>query len=894
MNIFARLTNQSLKKNRTRTLVTIIGIILSTAMICAVTTFTSSFLHFLLDNSIYNNGSWHGHLCSADKKTSEALAGDERISDVLYLQQLGYAQLEDSKNPYKPYLYILSAQRNPSDMLAVHITSGRFPESAREILLPEHLRTNGGIRYELGQTISLPMGHRELDGEILTQQNPAYIFEQAQEIPSGESFVLRETRTYEVVGFYERADYELEPYSAPGYLAFTLTQGPADKTALTDVYFKTTNPQDTYDLQLKSGLRIRCNTDVLAFQGAFLYKTFGYAMNGLIAIVVGLILFGAVALIYNAFSISVSERTKQFGLLSSMGATKRQISGMIRREALTVSAIGIPLGIAAGIGGIGITLLCIGDRFTQIMSGGGYAIPLRLYVSPASVIFAAVIALVTVVISAWVPAMRARRVTAMEAIRETRDVRPRPRDTKTSKLTWHLFGLPGVLGSRYYKRSRKKYRATVLSLFMSIVLFISSSAVTDYVVTAVEHTSTATGYDIGMHGRLDDLKPEVLFREALNTEGITDGALLSSSYIDSQVSPDILTDQWLEFQNEGRTEETVFFPITVTFVDDDSFLQMVRENRLDPELFLDPEHPRGIALDGSTVFNYEAQRFEILHIFQKDTMQIVSTFQKVMDGYTYQGETKDAKGNILSVYEAEDGTRLLLPPEEAFGTTTLDVAAVIENLPYFCDSRNYAEILYPMSQRKHLSREDFVMDNGLFTCRMRSSNHKESTKALKTMLTDKSLQGSIHVNDYAEDYEGQRNLIAILRVFTTGFIVLISLIAATNVFNTVTTNMNLRRREFAMLRSVGMTKKGFARMLGYECLLYGSRALLWGLPVSFLMTVMIWKTVAGLMRLRMFLPWKAVGISVISVFTLVFATMLYAMHRLSRENLIDTLKNDNI
>ena len=174
-----------------------------------------------------------------------------------------------------------------------------------------------------------------------------------------------------------------------------------------------------------------------------------------------------------------------------------------------------------------------------------------------------------------------------------------------------------------------------------------------------------------------------------------------------------------------------------------------------------------------------------------------------------------------------------------------------------------------------------------------SSDHTASFENLATMLTENGLS-SRQLFDYAANAETNRNVVTIIRVFAYGFIVLISLIAAANVFNTISTNISLRRREFAMLKSVGMTQKGFRRMMNYECLLYGSKALLLGLPVSCGITYLIYRAVTTAYETSFHLPWAAIGIAVLSVFLVVFATMMYSMSKVKKDNPIDALKNENL
>ena len=472
MNVFNKVTLESLKKNRTRTIVTIIGIMLSAAMICASTTLVSSMQNFVLRCAIHIDGDWYGAVYDAAYKDYEDIRDSDRVSSAAYAQVLGYAKI-DSANERKPYLYVLGGDVASGyfETMPVHLILGALPKDSTEIILPEHLTSNGKVNYKLGDTVTLDVGDRTLDGRRLGQDTPVYTYdsETQVEIMSGERLENTEPRTYTVVGIYERPTFE--DYSAPGYTALTAAATKSADQAPIHCYFKLHKPAGVYDFMKEMGYtqeyRYAYNTKVLLYSGTAPFDSFLTAFYSLAAIIIALIVFGSVSLIYNAFSISVSERTRQFGLLSSVGATRKQLRRMVLFEALAVSIVGIPLGILVGIGGIGITLLLIGDKFFSIVR---VDIPMRLCVSWQAVVIAAVIALVTVLISAWIPSKRATGVSAVEAIRQSMDIKVSGRPVRTSKLAYKLFGLPGVLAGKHYKRNRKKYRTTVVSLFMSIVL----------------------------------------------------------------------------------------------------------------------------------------------------------------------------------------------------------------------------------------------------------------------------------------------------------------------------------------------------------------------------------------------------------------------------------------
>ncbi|MBQ7810226.1 MAG: ABC transporter permease, partial [Clostridia bacterium] len=352
MNVFNKVTLQSLKKNKTRTIVTIIGIMLSAAMICAVTTFTSSMQKFSLDYAIYMEGDWHSCAENVSVEDFEKISSDERVSQCGYAQPLGYAKVE-SENKYKPYINVLAGDKEGFyNMVPFRLITGRMPQSPDEIVLSETFYSDGNSGFKEGDKVTLEMGKRTRNGLTLGQSDHICVYnaDTAQEVFLEEEFVKGESRTYTVVGVCEAFSYD--DYRSPGYSAFTLSDGKPLEGLSTDIYYKLNNPKEVYSFAQESGLETIHNTDVLMYMGVSRYDSFLSVLSGLAAVVIVLIMTCSVSLIYNAFSISVSERTKQFGLLASIGATKKQLRKMVLFEALAVSAVGIPLGILVGVGGI--------------------------------------------------------------------------------------------------------------------------------------------------------------------------------------------------------------------------------------------------------------------------------------------------------------------------------------------------------------------------------------------------------------------------------------------------------------------------------------------------------------------------------------------------------------
>ena len=722
---------------------------------------------------------------------------------------------------------------------------------------------------------------------------------------SGERLENTEPRTYTVVGIYERPAFE--DYSAPGYTALTAADPKSAEQSPIHCYFKLHKPAGVYDFMKEMGYtqeyRYAYNTKVLLYSGTAPFDSFLTAFYSLAAIIIALIVFGSVSLIYNAFSISVSERTRQFGLLSSVGATRKQLRRMVLFEALAVSIVGIPLGILVGIGGIGITLLLIGDKFFSIVR---VDIPMRLCVSWQAVVIAAVIALVTVLISAWIPSKRATSVSAVEAIRQSMDIKVSGRPVRTSKLAYKLFGLPGVLAGKHYKRNRKKYRTTVVSLFMSIVLFVSAAAFTDYMMESAEGGLASDQFDLIYAAESDAssaMTPDALLELLFSEQNVTGGTYTKKQFLQGDISREYVTamfaDRFADFgmEREDAAPKELGISGYLYFVADAEFNRLLEKYNLKEADYYDRDNPLGIALDRNIEFDRRLEKYVTLDTLKGDGCVIEGLYYVEIDGYYRKDSRIDENGNKVVLYQSRDNENdiIELPYEESFAKYTLRSEKTIEEAPFFVSRSTPVAInmIYPYSILESVIPEAALNQFRNTEYFLTSSNHTASFENLATVLTENGLS-SRQLFDYAANAETNRNVVTIIRVFAYGFIVLISLIAAANVFNTISTNISLRRREFAMLKSVGMTQKGFRRMMNCECLLYGSKALLLGLPVSCCITYLIYRAVTTAYETSFHLPWAAIGIAVLSVFLVVFATMMYAMRKVKKDNPIDALKNENL
>lgn len=873
MNVMNRITLKSLLKNRTRTIVTIIGVILSAAMITAVTTLIASLQAYTVNYTIYTEGDWHAVFENVTLNDYQSLLQEEELKDLVAIRADGYANLQGGKNLYKPYLRILEMQEEAFEHMPIRLIEGRLPQNENEVVLSEHILSNGGVEYRIGDTLTLAVGQRLLeDGTVLTDRDAFYLTEDG--IPE-EALVTTKERNFTVVGICKRTSYSLEGFSSPGYTIFTtinmdqLTD--ADKMS---VYFQAKKPKDIFSLTEKIAneygfKQISYNSEYLRYMGISNDNSFNRVLYSLGTILIGLIMIGSITLIYNSFAISVSERRKQFGLLSSVGATAKQRMNSVFFESLVIAGIGIPIGIGSGIAGIGITLYLLRAQFVSLF-GGNHQVELVLTVSIPSIIIAVIVALITILISAYIPARRSKKVSAMEAIRQTEDIKLKARQVKTLKLTRKLIGMEGDLALKNFKRNRRRYRSTVISLFISVVLFIAASSFAMYLKDSVVNVYENTDYDLSIYfndstviQELDDKVGDVL-EEILALEDIKQGSVARAMYAYTCLTKEQVEENYYKqrIELEQRTDgENLEAWVSIYSVDEKTFTTYVEELGLDPKDYSNPEAPAGIMIDKQHYYDSIEQRYINSNLLREGSLESISLFQ----------------------YDEEQPQKFM----------DIAVGAFAETAPFgvmdYTTSGSLILVINDQIRETAFSHlEDKWYGLNMFFA---SDNPNKSEEDIKNIFYEADMQ-SIHIYNQAEALQANRNIILIISVFSYGFIVLISLITIANVFNTISTNVNLRRREFAMLKSVGMTQKGFNKMLNFECVFYGLKALLYGIPVAIGVTYLIYRSVNNGVEMGFYLPTSSIVISVLSVFLVVFISMMYSMSKIRNENILDALKSE--
>lgn len=854
-SIFRKVAWQGMKGNRTRTFVTVVGAMLSTALFTTIVTFGTSLMGYMADSEIAKGGNWHILFSGISASRLQEWREDEEVLESVSFENIGYALLPgaDEQSADKPYLFVAGFTDETFEKLPVNLISGRKPENSSEIIVPaDSIAAKAGIRIRLKDTLTLQPGEREYDGKILTQCN-TYV--EGEKLVYGSEYTDKGAeRTYTVVGTFERPGFEM--HESPGYTVITKVDS-AEEVSSYSFYAALKNPRSVRDYGESKGgeSAFAVNEDLLRFMGITENKvlnTFMYTVGGVLALI---IMIGSVFLIYNSFNISLNERVHQYGILMSVGATAKQLRGAVLFEGVCIGCMGIPAGIAAGIGCVSLLLPVVEKNFANILnSGEGF----RLTVSFRALAIAALFGLITILISAWLPAKKAVKRPIMDCIRGSGEIKLEAKKIRISKGAWKRYGLEGTLALKNFKRNRKKYRSIVLSLTLSVVLTVAGSTF-GTAVKKLTGAYTGQAADGDIQFITDDMTEEefdALYRKMEGTEGISRSTWQADYFYRARTDelPEDFLASYRAAMGEGGAGAGQEITLYTQFIDDDVYQEFVENLGLPAAEYMGPDGKILICVMNSV---------EHTTFFEGQSMNFV--FRSAADG---------TEKTVCATFE---------------NNYPLDGVYILEGDPTYVFN-----VTAPLSMRERFAGLETVDDKVHLGVFFWSENPTETLRQIQALLLTEEIMANYNLYNVARAFELYRNADFIIDIFTWVFVFMISLIAVANVFNTISTNIRLRRRELAMLRSVGMSDRGFNRMMRFECAFYGMRTLFVGIPISLLLSWMIHTVIMSVEELDMAftVPWGALGISIVEVFGIVFVTMAYAVGKIRKENIIDALRDE--
>lgn len=834
MNILNKLTIKHLIMNKKRTLVSIIGIILSTALMVGIGLLISTILTSERLNAIKTYGNHHVSFNSLKQEDLNLISKNINVSEVKYYVPLGFTKV-DSSYDSKPYIYITEGSKELLNSL--NIIEGSLPTNDQELLISSNLILKNNASLKVGDTVTFDIGSRIVDNEEL---DISYNYSLSSSWDNDileynqEEININLTKTYKIVGIVAKTPYE--SFSDAGVMAFSLNTNNANKY---NAFVEFAKPKKTYEytnnilniLSEKVGYEV--NQNILYYYGVSKYSNINETIMPLLLIALSVISVGCIIVIYNSFAISAMERKKSFGIYSSIGATPKQIKKTVLYEAFIVGFIGIVIGIIGAFCGIYIVSLIINHLLADAL-GYKFIFSINLLYIIIPLIFMVIV----IFISAYLPARRSSKVSPIVAIRGNDDIKISKKEVKAPKYITKIFGIEGNIAYKNIKRNKKKYRITIISLFISIVMFNTFTSFLSYIIKSSD-TVDYYDYDLGLDfsGSINDIKDDIAY--------IKSNYNLTKSLRAIDLNSPLVTN----FTKQDLTEDYQEF---IGFDDNQIPVNLIVLTNEDYNKITDKE---ALLLNNKyiTLYNNNDRKTKNINVFTNNNYDInikMGDNIYTLEAYTYN--------------------------EDIYGLKNFKYQSLITMI---------------ISENTYFNKLNFKGEiNSMLV--LNSKEYKQIYEDIK----NKEINFKTKVSMYSPEIEmaNVKNLILAIKILVYGFITLVTSIGVTSVINTINTNINLRRKEFAMLRSIGLTPKGFNKLLFFESLFFGLKSLIYGIPVSLAINFLIALSINNVIETKMIISWSSLLISVLVVFLIVIISMNYASKKIKRENILEALREENI
>ena len=861
MNILKNIAYKNLQLNKKRNIVTVIGIILSVALITALSSLVVSFKESIINLEKHINGDFHYSFDGVQSNDLGIFENNRSIENFYKVGTLGYAKI-NTENEYKPYAYVITMDKNDFNSVGIELTDGELPKNNNEIIIPRHLRNNGKVDLKVGDTITLEVGSRMSEGYALGQNNP-------YEETNNETIENTVSVTYKVVGIFERPSTALEPFSSPGYTFITtnasgvknytvfarytreglkneykVTAGILGvnekvlKKNIQEFNYKEVNEKE----QGKSKFYFDINRYLIMLETNAYGDSSMKALLVLSTIVTVIIIVTSVYCIKNSFNISITEKTKEYGILKSVGATTSQIKKSVYYEAFLLGCVGIPIGILSGVLASFILIHVVNFFIRSMFVGNEYLI---FKISYLSIVISIILSIITIFMSSKKGAKIASKTSPMVLIRGNDDIKVNSKKLKTPKYINKLFGIGGVVSYKNIKRNKKKYRTTIVSIVMSVSVYIALSYFVntafdvvkmekgDYTYNLV-YTSYTTDYNLNYNNVLNFSKHDTVKKYSIVRMSTITGNFKASK-------------DFKKYNAYTSEEEPILNSVTLISVGKEEYLRYISKLGLNYNNVKD----KGILIDNDIGYDNE---------------------KKLDVSYNM---TDNKKGDIINFTSMK-------------GDKTFDMElASVTNIRPFGYENNYGSLVMVVSD-EYMEKLDKLESVSLY---VESKDPDKLQSDIDKMCKDTE---GCYVNNVDASVKQMKSIYTVIAIFLYGFIIVISLIGITNIFNTITTNMTLRKREFATLKSIGMTSNEFNRMIFLESFFYIFKSLLIGIPIGVLLSYLIFKGFTNQVLFSYKVPFKGIIVSIAVVCLLIVWLNNYSSKKANKGNVIETIRNENI
>lgn len=885
MSITKKLALRHLKQNKTRSVLTVLGITISVVMLTVIFTCATSFAHYYGERAINTNGNWHFFVKTGYESAKKYLLSDSSLKDIgfekdLSTEEQSYKIYSDKAN----YLRTGTIYQGDAQYIKDTVTckyDGALPKSDNEIMVEQSLIKNNGLELKIGDEIKIAVGSRLKGDFVILPIKGNYQF--------GERFEKEKDETFKVVGIL----HDNEPTERGAII-----RGMSDLSSKILVaygklkritpfsYNKINGIYDKFGFtKKKREFNVGENTGFLNSRLAF-----SIDKNNLPQVLkltaIGIVVFAVIfvssfAMIYNSFALSVGEQIKYLGMLSSVGATRKQKKKTLYFEGAILGGIGIILGIALGLLATFISQSTMNAKIVSIMEGYNDNIKYSTHISWWVLCLIVILAALTVFVSIISPVQKAARITAIDAIRKTDEIK-RKGKIRTPFIITKLFGFEGDIAFKNLRRNGRKSRTIIACICICAVLFLSCNYFCETFKEA-SNLDYELPYQLTFQYSAESKAQLEKARNYLKTNKRVKRfySIWSGWYsiLRGEINPyDNSREYDMSFQNESIFVDKYKFIATqdITYtahlLDDEDFDALCKKNGIDYKKYYSPDKDGSIK---TIVINGIDRNDE--PIFNNNLLGKTIGCYDIDSEKTERENKLDENGNQVNFYYKTGRTSLY---------KFCDFIKYDKDNPICNLDSNGIAFYAPKSVYDKL----YDVDNFYFNYGIETDEPYKVEKELKDYLSENEADGDVY-NNYNWMMK-EKSIISAVQFLSYAFILLITLITVFNIINTMTAQIAGRKKELAMLKSVGMTPKEFKKTLIFESMFYGLFGLLFGVPLSLVINRVVGYIISKDNPIPFSVNIWLYLIACVAVFVIIGLTMIYSLKLIKNNSIIDLLKDD--
>lgn len=883
MRSYNEITYRYLKHQKKRTILTVLGIVLSVALITAIFTMAVSLRDKSKRDVIKNTGDYHARFNNITGDKVAKISNNVDIESYAVTRKLGTAiinktsEKELQRNPEKaPYSYLVitaydsvAFKNRPIDLM-----EGRYPQNSEELILDISSLENFKNSPKIGEKIKFSLGLRK-DKDTGRETIDDAWGTNGLSWSSDDLFEVKEEKEFTIVGFSNsRVTSSMGAFS---YGVTFMDRGFWHKDGKYNVYVKATSTRNIYNkleniasnLNLQEvnkdsrGLKydITVNESLLRLYAQSLNSSENRSVMSILLVVITLVIVCTVAVIYNAFQISVLERISQFGILRCTGASPKQIRDIVFKEAGILSLIGIPLGLFSGFISMKLVLYIIG-RFNYNFLGD-----IHIVVSPYVFIAGTLLGLITVYLSAYGPARQAGSVSPMEAVRNAGSFKvDKLKKIKKSTLAKLLFKIEGDIAFKNLRRNRKRFKITVFSMVISIVLYIVFSSFINFIFKmeivnfskkADIQVYTSYGNEGIAESIISDIKklPEVdkVYKRMTSSTNV----LLPTDRINTEA---------VEFTGGYELQKVDNLSVlnnneVISYGDSgfEDLKKILKEGSIDKEA-LNRENGVIVVRTGM-LHNSSINKSALMDVAD---IRVGDTVKISMDNRIFSSEKpKDIEYNEVKILAvAEKGL--------------------------FDEEYNYNGGVNFITTEEVFSRLMDQDENRQLLITLKEGADKENVINYLNELQKKETRYGY--TDYVEHAKESRRESITISIFAYGFIGVITLIGCLNIVNTISTNLILRTKELSMLKAVGMTKGGIEKLVTLEAIFYGAISAFYGGVIGTGITYVLFRYLVDVREFQWSMPWTQIFTAITGAVLVALVSGLIPLRKINKGNIIENIR----